>query len=111
MCAKLAKQFVYGAQLGWFSMGGVTHGPDLDTSCGPMGTFDDWMSPSADRIVGYLGQLVGLRAASMEYLQHGRTLAPPTLSPPPSTFTTAPPNQNTGAARWGEGVEEMPKCA
>ena len=35
--ARLAAQFVYGAQLGWFSLGGIDHGPKLDTKCGPMG--------------------------------------------------------------------------
>lgn len=105
LCAKLAKQFVYGAQMGWFSLGGVTHGPDVDTVCGKMGTYDDWMDPSADNVVGFLGLLVNLRAASMEFLQHGRALAAPPLNPLPYTFTTPPPNRNTGEEREeGSGV-------
>ena len=34
--SRLATSFVYGTQMGWFSLGGVDHGPDLDTRCGPM---------------------------------------------------------------------------
>ena len=42
--ARLAENFVNGVQLGWFGMGGVTYGPDLDLQCGPMGTYDFWTS-------------------------------------------------------------------
>lgn len=40
LAARLAANFVYGVQLGWFSLGGVTSGPDYDYGCGPMGTYE-----------------------------------------------------------------------
>jgi hypothetical protein len=31
LSARMIAQFVYGSQMGWFSLGGVTSGPNVDT--------------------------------------------------------------------------------
>ncbi|EDQ92033.1 uncharacterized protein MONBRDRAFT_22789 [Monosiga brevicollis MX1] len=86
LMARVVAQFVYGAQLGWFSLGGVTSGPDVDTSCGKMGEYDLWMSESSDAIVAAVEYYGNLRVCLLEYLAHGRILAPPSLSPAPAEF-------------------------
>ena len=109
LAARLAAQFVYGAQLGWMSLGGVTSGTDLDTGCGPMGTSDLWLSEAHDDEVAYLQLLAACRAASAPYFVHGRLAKTPAVSS--ATFSwsgandTIPP-RNAGpfpalfAAAW-----------
>lgn len=85
--ARMAMTFVCGAQIGWFSLGGVTYGPDLDLYCGPMGTYDFWASDEAAPIVAYLTLLANYRTAAIDYFVSGRMLMPLTFGIAPSTFT------------------------
>ena len=99
VCARLAAQFVYGSALGWFSLGGVTRGPKLDTSCGPMGTERLWESEAHAPEVAFVKALVAARAAMQRYLVHGRLARPPTLERAPPTFSSPPsstPPRNRG---------------
>jgi hypothetical protein len=95
--ARLAANFIAGAQLGWFSLGGVTYGPDLDPHCGPMGTFDLWMNESSSAEVAYLQLLSNSRTAAKEYFLNGRMLRPLEISPAPQQFvSTANVSYNAG---------------
>ena len=84
--SRLATSFVYGAQMGWFSLGGVDHGPNLDTKCGPMHTLDAFLSPDRDAEVAFLRALAAARSTVQRYLVHGRLAAPIELSQAPATF-------------------------
>ncbi len=94
--ARLAANLVFGVQLGWFSLGGVRYGPDYDTSCGPMGTYDYWMRPTAAPMIAYLKLLVAYRTAVQDYLVRGRLMQPVTVSPTPSTFYALHVSNNMG---------------
>ena len=85
--ARLAANFVYGVQLGWFSLGGVTYGPDLDQYCGPMGTYDAWMDASSQPLVQFLQLLADSRTAAQAYFTMGRLINPITISPEPMQFS------------------------
>ena len=84
----LAAQFVYGAQLGWMSLGG-TQDP------APMGLYDLLMSTAHDAEVQWLQRLALTRARVVEWLTHGRLMRPPPLrvtsqpSPPPTPATSS----------------------
>eukprot|EP00937_MAST-01D_sp_MAST-1D-sp2_P001008 g1008.t1 len=84
--SRLATSFVYGAQMGWFSLGGVFSGPDLDTTCGPMHTLEQFLSPERDAEVAFLRTLAAARGAMQRYFVHGRLAAPVRVQPPPRTF-------------------------
>jgi hypothetical protein len=86
LAAKMAVSLVHGIQIGWFSLGGVTSGPDFDRSCGPMGTFDNWMNPANAGMVAYLRTLVSMRSFIVDYFLDGRAFPAPALNPPPRTF-------------------------
>lgn len=75
-----------GTQIGWFSLGGVDHGPDVDPVCGPMGTYDLWMSEEHDAEVEYLRSLVAMRGHLLGYLRDGHMVKPVVLSPPAPSF-------------------------
>ena len=66
--SRLATSFVYGAQMGWFSLAGVWSGPDLDNKCGPMHTLEVFMSSSFDEEVDFLRMLAQARAKMKRYL-------------------------------------------
>ena len=78
--ARLASMFVHGTQMGWFSLGGVASGPDVDTKCGRMGTYDAWMDPSSDPLVAFVRSLVAARGTVVDYFVDGRLGAPPTIA-------------------------------
>lgn len=97
MAARLALQFAFGAQLGWFSVGGVTSGPDFDHGCGAMGTYAAFMDPTADGMVAYISMLAAFRSTLAEYLVHGRPVLPVELTPTPAVFSsTSKPTRNPG---------------
>ena len=77
LCARLAGTFVAGTQVGWFSLGGVTHGPNVDTKCGEMGEETLWMDPRHDPEVQFLKKVAAARARVREHLVHGRLGLPP----------------------------------
>ena len=87
LCARMALSLVYGIQIGWFSLGGVTHGPDYDYGCGPMGTYEQWIDPKYANEVAYLQNLARMRGVLSSYVTHGRLARPPTLSPEPPFFS------------------------
>eukprot|EP01065_Artemidia_motanka_P030722 TRINITY_DN36805_c0_g1_i1.p1 TRINITY_DN36805_c0_g1~~TRINITY_DN36805_c0_g1_i1.p1 ORF type:complete len:851 (+),score=223.16 TRINITY_DN36805_c0_g1_i1:62-2554(+) len=86
LAARLAANFVYGVQLGWFSLGGVDHGPMLDHSCGPMGQYDLWMDPKHDSEVEWLRLLASSRGSMQRYFVYGRLVKPVELTPAPAVF-------------------------
>ena len=88
--SRLATSFVYGAQMGWFSLGGVDHGPDMDHKCGPMHTLDSFLSPERDPEVAFLRRLASARASVQRYFVHGRLAPPVALTPAPATFVAPP---------------------
>jgi hypothetical protein len=88
--SRVAASFVFGAQMGWFSLGGVTHGPDLDTRCGPMYTLDSFLSPRHDAEVEFLQLLAASRAVMQRYFVHGRLVQPVRITPTPQTFMAPP---------------------
>lgn len=87
---RLAANFIYGAQMGWFSLGGVTHGPNLDTRCGPMYTLDSFLSPKHDPEVEFLQLLAASRGVMQRYFVHGRLVRPVQITPTPGTFMAPP---------------------
>jgi hypothetical protein len=99
LAARLATQFVYGSQLGWFSLGGVTHGERLDHHCGPMGTATLWADPAHAAELAYLRSLIRARAQLARYLTHGRLVRPVAISPRIASFVSPPsdtPPSNPG---------------
>eukprot|EP00730_Choanoeca_flexa_P008612 TRINITY_DN12511_c1_g1_i10.p1 TRINITY_DN12511_c1_g1~~TRINITY_DN12511_c1_g1_i10.p1 ORF type:complete len:784 (+),score=125.20 TRINITY_DN12511_c1_g1_i10:1795-4146(+) len=97
LSARIVAQFVYGTQMGWFSLGGVVSGPNVDTRCGKMGEFEGWMSSQADDVVTQLQLLADARRHLLDYLAHGRLMRPPVLDPEPFTFmSSSPATRNTG---------------
>ena len=86
LASRMAASFVYGIQIGWFSLQGVDHGPDLDTRCGPMYTQDLWMMPKHDPEVAFLQLLARSRGSMARYFVHGSLAQPVEVSPTPRTF-------------------------
>eukprot|EP00038_Savillea_parva_P020141 m.30501 g.30501 ORF g.30501 m.30501 type:complete len:884 (+) comp4717_c0_seq1:66-2717(+) len=84
--SRLAASFVWGIQLGWFSLGGVDHGPNLDTRCGPMYTLDSFLDPKHDPEVAFLQLLANSRGSMSRYFVHGRLVAPVDIAPTPKVF-------------------------
>lgn len=97
--SRLATSFVYGAQMGWFSLGGVDHGPDLDTRCGPMHTLDAFMEEKHTPEVDYLRLLADSRSHMQRYFVHGRLMSPVIITPTPDTFMA--PNQTIAPRNAG----------
>ncbi len=91
LATRMATSFVYGIQIGWFSLGGVTSGPHLDRSCGPMGTYDQWMDPHYAPEVAFLQLLEHSRGTVSAYVTDGRLVLPPTLTPTPPIFKANTP--------------------
>ena len=89
--SRVAASFVWGIQMGWFSLGGVDHGPDVDTQCGPMHTLDAFLDPKHDEEVDYLRLLATARGSMSRYFVHGRLGSPVTITPTPTVFMA--PNQ------------------
>jgi hypothetical protein len=63
--AKVAKMLHFGAQLGWFSLGG------RDNQDPPMALFDDLMSRDHDEEIAFLSTLARTKLALNPWLQHG----------------------------------------
>lgn len=97
--SRLATSFVFGAQMGWFSLGGVDHGPDLDTRCGPMHTLDAFLQQKHTPEVDFLRLLAESRGVMQRYFVHGRLVAPVAISPTPGTFVA--PNQTIAPRNAG----------
>ena len=88
LCARLAGTFVAGTQVGWFSLGGVVRGANVDTRCGMMGEESQWLSPKHDPEVLFLKKIATARASVREYLVHGRLGLPPKrVGSPVPTFS------------------------
>jgi len=66
--AKLAHQFLYGAQMGWFSLGG------RDNQSPYMGIYDQLMDPAHDPEILYLQRLSGAKVTARRWLTHGRAM-------------------------------------
>jgi hypothetical protein len=65
---KIANQMLFGAQMGWFSLGG------RDNQVPPMGLFDLLMSEEYDSEVEYLQLLSTTRRTMTKWLVHGRAM-------------------------------------
>ena len=107
--ARLAANLAFGAQIGWFSLGGTTSGPFLDPSCGPMGTFDYWMGNTSAPMVSYLQELVGYRSVLLPYFNAGRLMQPFTVSPTPFSFSADYLAYNHGYVYEVEDFQTLPK--
>eukprot|EP00466_Bigelowiella_natans_P008547 jgi/Bigna1/75549/fgenesh1_pg.35_\ len=68
--AKVAAQFVFGAQMGWFSLGG------RDNQSPPMGTFELMMDAQYDAEMSYLRSLSNAKLAAGSWFNHGRVMRP-----------------------------------
>lgn len=68
--AKIAIQFLFGAQMGWMSLGG------RDNQNPPMGVYDMLMSPKYDAEVEFLKTLSKAKQKVSTYLNHGRAMRP-----------------------------------
>ena len=60
-----------------FSLGGVVHGPNVDTRCGMMGEESMWLSPKHDPEVLFLKKIASARSSVRGHLVHGRLGLPP----------------------------------
>ena len=65
--ARLAQQLLFGAQLGWMSLGGRS-----DNQSPPMGLFDLLMDEAHDEEVAFLARLSSARDILSEFFLHGR---------------------------------------
>ena len=65
--AKIANQFMFGAQLGWFSLGGRSNDPQMHL-------FDLLMDPTYDAEILYLKRLSSAKAVASDYFNHGSAL-------------------------------------
>jgi len=72
--AKIAVQYIFGAQLGWFSLGG------RDNQVPPMGIYDLLMSPSVDTEIAYLRTLSRAKQLAADWFNFGRAMRPVPLS-------------------------------
>ena len=70
LCSKLATQFVVGAQLGWFSIIGISD-PDFDQSCGPMGVGDLLLSDKHANFVKFMKTIAIARRQAIDYVVDG----------------------------------------
>jgi len=66
--AKIAKQFVFGVQMGWFSLGG------RDNQDPPMGIYELLMSSKYDPEIEYLRTLSAAKLEAASWLNFGRAL-------------------------------------
>ena len=66
----LAAQFVYGAQLGWMSLGGTTDEP-------PMGLYDYLIMEQYEAELDWLRRLGTMRGLLSDYFLHGREMRQP----------------------------------
>ena len=66
--AKIAKQYVFGSQMGWFSLGG------RDNQNPAMGLFELLMSESYDSEISFLRALSSAKQVSNPWMNHGRAL-------------------------------------
>lgn len=66
--AKVAAQYLFGAQLGWFSLGGS------DVQVPYMGMYEALMSPVYDPEVEFLKLLSRAKTAGNRWLQEGRAM-------------------------------------
>lgn len=80
--AKVAVQYVFGAQLGWFSLGPGSDG---------MGIFDTLMHSDYDEEVHYLKLLSDAKIVAAEWFNHGRTMRPLELTLEDAGSLTAMP--------------------
>eukprot|EP00750_Incisomonas_marina_P005018 INCI13567.1.p1 GENE.INCI13567.1~~INCI13567.1.p1 ORF type:complete len:906 (-),score=144.86 INCI13567.1:122-2659(-) len=67
--AKIANQYVFGAQMGWFSLGGTQYPP-------PMGIFDHLMDSQYDCEVEYLSKLSAAKQTGADFFNFGRAMRP-----------------------------------
>ena len=65
--AKVANQMLFGAQMGWFSLGGRSNCPDY-------ALFDLLMDTTYDPEVDYLARLSSAKRKAQEWLVHGRAM-------------------------------------
>mmetsp|Transcript_14729 Transcript_14729/g.30289 ORF Transcript_14729/g.30289 Transcript_14729/m.30289 type:complete len:787 (+) Transcript_14729:3-2363(+) len=75
--AKLAKQLVYGAQLGWFSLGGIE-----DDTCGEMGLVELFMDDEYDEVNDWIVSMANARGNWRKYFLEGRAVQDVSLDPP-----------------------------
>ena len=66
--AKIANQFLFGAQMGWFSLGGRSNQNP------PMGLFELLMDVSYDKEIKYLRELSTAKRTASDWLVHGRAM-------------------------------------
>ena len=66
--AKVARMFLFGAQLGWFSLGG------RDNQSPPMGIYGQLMDAQFDTEVAFLSHLARTKLLLNPWLQHGRAM-------------------------------------
>lgn len=68
--AKVAVMYIFGAQMGWFSLGG------RDNEHPGMGIFELLMDPKYDAEILYLRRLSEAKLVAAEWFNHGRTMRP-----------------------------------
>lgn len=66
--AKIAQQLMFGAQLGWFSLGG------RNNQNPPMGIIDQLLDPAHDPEIAYLKTLAAVRLQAADFVVHGRAM-------------------------------------
>jgi hypothetical protein len=72
--AKVAVQYVFGAQLGWFSLGG------RDNQSPAMGVMEELMDPAYDSEVAYIKALSDHKTCAADWFNHGRAMRPLAMS-------------------------------
>ena len=72
--AKVAVQYVFGAQLGWLSLGG------RDNQSPAMGVMDELMDHQYGPEVAYIKALSNHKTCAAEWFNHGRTMRPLTMT-------------------------------
>jgi hypothetical protein len=95
--AKVAVQFSFGAQMGWFSLGG------RDNQQPPMGVYDLLMSHMYDAEVAYLRALSRAKQIAARWFNFGRALRPLALAVNRTVATTAAGVADADAASWPHG--------
>jgi len=84
--SKVAAQFIFGALMGWFSLGGRR-----DTSGNPyMGLYERLMDPKYDAEIDYVRELAAARRRASDFLIHGRAGAPLPIGVNGTEPTTTP---------------------
>lgn len=92
--SKLAKQFTFGAQMGWFSLGGRSNQQP------PMGIYEQLLDPAYDLEVAYLQRLSEARTRGREWFVHGRIMRELPLVVNGTNASEALPYDSVSSSSW-----------